>query len=31
MSGHYVAPNYLLDASNVEAEMKRWEETKGAY
>jgi ABC-type sugar transport system substrate-binding protein len=29
--GYYVAPNYNLDASNVEAEMKKWEDTKGAY
>ncbi len=31
MSGYYIAPNYDLDASNVDAEMKKWEETKGAY
>lgn len=31
MSGLYIAPNYDLDSSNIEAEMAKWEETKGAY
>lgn len=31
MSGTYFAGNYDLDKSNIDAEMKKWEETKGAY
>jgi ribose transport system substrate-binding protein len=31
LSGHFMASNYNLDKSNIEAEMKKWEDTKGAY
>jgi len=31
LTNHYIAENYDLTKDNIEAEMKKWEDTKGAY